>query len=169
MTTPDTPIEYSGRLTAEEITTVMLRRLRRRRLYPMVLGWTAVLLIGSVLMQQQHGTWFSRILPAALFALTSMGLILIVMPLRVRQTIEKQSVLYDDFTTRIDRNGFETHSARDQQRRAWTDFVGWSEDDVTFILTEPGERIRIIPKRLLGDRTTEDRLRAMFVQYIRAA
>ena len=84
---------------------------------------------------------------------------------RVDTVLSKNTTMYLPFTSRIDESGFETRNDKDVNKRKWSDFSGWLENDSYFILLE-NVGFRVIPKRILSNKNQVDNLRSLFKQYI---
>ncbi len=72
------------------------------------------------------------------------------------------------FHSRFDEHGFRTTSAVFDDRRSWTDFVGWTENEEYFLLYEADDILRIIPKRLMGGDAAVHQLQELFTSHLGA-
>jgi len=69
---------------------------------------------------------------------------------RGRRRFGQLKSLHVPFRSRFDETGFRTTSSLFDDRRGWTDFVGWTANQEYFLLYEADDVLRIIPKRLIS-------------------
>jgi hypothetical protein len=143
-------LEYDGQLTVDEAERGMRLHIQRKRTWRwMFVGWFVVILGSSVL--TRRGPILARATPAVVVAVINLGLVFVMLRWQIRRSVADQRALYVPFHSRIDDQGFETRTELDRQRRRWSDFRRWYEDERLFVLVESEAGVRIIPKRVLRE------------------